>query len=101
MNPREELCTFLYGYYFLDMHIAAAIRVRDIIYSRCMCVKGWSACFNVRKVFETRQQIHIFSNSVSNTVDKGERERGRKRRRGGDGGGGGGGGVCVLSLIHI
>ena len=61
---RRSLTTmFVYGYQFLDMHITATIPYdRDIIYSKHnKCVKECLACFNVRKVCETRQRIHILA----------------------------------------
>ena len=68
---RSLTTMFVYGYQFGDMHITATIPyVRDIIYSKHnKCVKECLACFNVRKVCETRQRIHIFSSGISNTIN--------------------------------
>ena len=53
------------------MYITAAIPyIRDIINSgHNVRVKKPITSFTVTKVSEARQQVHIFSNSVSNTVN--------------------------------
>ena len=53
------------------MYITAVIPyIRDIINSgHNVRVKRRIASFTVTKVSEARQQVHIFSNSVSNTVN--------------------------------
>ena len=61
------LCTALSFFY---VYITAAIPyIRDIINSgNNVSVKKRITSFTVTKVSEAREQIHIFSNSVSNTV---------------------------------
>ena len=56
---------------FFEMYITAAIPyIRDIINSgHNVRVKKRITSFTVTKVSEARQQVHIFSNSVSNTVN--------------------------------
>ena len=64
-------CTFVHSFKFFDMYITAAISyIRDIINSgHNGSVKKRITSFTVTKVSEAREQIHIFSNSVSNTVN--------------------------------
>ena len=58
----------MYSFKFFDMYITAAIR--DIINSEHnVGMKKRITSFTVTKVSEAREQIHIFSNSVSNTVN--------------------------------
>ena len=53
---------------FSEMYITAA---KDIINSgHNVRVKKCITSFTVTKVSEARQQVHIFSNSVSNTFNK-------------------------------
>ena len=61
----------MYSFKFFDMYITATIPyIRDIINSgHNMSVKKRITSFTVTKVSEAREQIHIFSNSVSNTVN--------------------------------
>ena len=62
-------CTFVYSFKFFDMYITAAIPyIRDIINSGHN-VKKRITSLTVTKVSEAREQIHIFSNNVSNTVN--------------------------------
>ena len=67
----------------LDMHVTAAIpHIRDIINSGHnvrMVIRITS--FTVIKVSEAKEQIHIFCNSVSNTVNVGLRQRETERER--------------------
>ena len=64
-----RLCTALIK--FFDMYFTAAIPyIRDIINSgHNVSVKKRITSFTVTKVSEAREQIHIFSNSVRNTVN--------------------------------
>ena len=67
-KQHKELCTFVYSFKFFDIYITAYIR--DIINSgHNVSVKKRITSFTVTKVSEARQQIHIFSNSISNTVN--------------------------------
>ena len=61
----------MYRLKFFDMYITAAIpNVRGIINSgHKVHVKNCITSFTVTKVSEAREQIHIFSNIVSNTVN--------------------------------
>ena len=63
-----RLCTAVS---FFDMYINAAIPyIRNIINSgHNVSVKKRITSFTVTKVSEAREQIYIFSNSVSNTVN--------------------------------
>ena len=65
---KELDCTFVYSFQFFDMHITAAIPyIRDIINSgHNVSVKKRIKSFTVTNVNEAREQIHIFSNSISN-----------------------------------
>ena len=66
-----EDCMFVYRLKFFDMYITAAIpNVRGITNSgHNVHVKNCITSFTVTKVSEAREQIHIFSNIVSNTVN--------------------------------
>ena len=77
-KQHKELCTFVYSFKFFDIYITAYIR--DIINSgHNVSVKKRITSFTVTKVSEAREQIHIFSNSVSNTVNIGEVRRLKSR----------------------
>ena len=64
-------CQFVYSFKFFDMCITAPIAcIRDLINSgHNVSVKKRITGFTVKEVSEVREQIHIFSNSVSNTVN--------------------------------
>ena len=70
-KQHKELCTFVDSFKFFEMYITAAIPyIRDIINSgHNVRVKRRITRFTVTKVSEARQQVYIFSNSVSYTVN--------------------------------